>query len=146
MQNITIRIYPNLDGVGEEWTTVGYVYGEWAVHRQHEGDSPYLRATPWHVTHLPSSAMAFVAKRRSAALLAAERLENIMPLRVEITQDDPCSRPQVKPLPPDWIQLAAQAVDGIDIWTPQGGQLIRPADLAKHIAAERVELTTEEGG
>lgn len=117
------------DDMPYEWAFNCFVFGIWAVHRPNPNGDPNY----WHVSHIPTSAVAFVSERFTEAIRAARRLAAVDPpaVSVEVQSD---GRLRLKNPSWGWNQRALEMVSDLEVWVTRGGYLVRPYDVLQREA------------
>lgn len=115
-----------LDDLPDEQTFDCFVFGVWAVHRPHPNADPNW----WHVTHIPTSAIAFVTQRYTQALMAARRLAALDPPDVSV-KTGYGGRLSLSKLPKGWQQHSLEVVSDLDVYVGCAGSLVRPYELLR---------------
>ena len=133
-QVVTMTIYPAFEEP-REWRFDGYVYGEWVAHKAHKDDA-FLqdRGFTWAVSHIPTGAIAYVAKKKNVVQEAARRLSQIEPPKVQVLAEDG-QEPRMSPPPSKWIRRSNERLADLDIVACVGGRLIAPRDVYRDYLA-----------
>lgn len=138
-QTITVMIYPPFRKP-EEWSVDAYIFGIWAVHEPHKEDDWGSGRFDWSITHVPTGRLAFVANKQGDALEAARRLAVMDEPTITAMEDVQCSEivgghevPSIEPLSIAWIKVAADALDGLEIWATPANEIVALSELYDHL-------------
>jgi hypothetical protein len=136
LEEVVITSY--ITGVPEPRPILAYVFGDWMAHQPLDGDTELIReGFKWVVTHRPTSALAYVARKVESAREACRRLNEIVQpdSHVAIREDGShyMTRPSL-----EYIKASCDACAGLEIWAILGTRYI-PVDEVFELARSRIK-------
>lgn len=131
-QQLEFMIYPRFEEP-KLWQLSGFIFGNWAVHKQHPKEAAELY---WIISHVPSGVAGFECEKFVVACQAARRLAAMEQPPVVIINAGKANA-CVKPLPLKWVEKSANLLADMDILCRVGDALVHPSQLIEYIERSR---------
>jgi len=126
-QEIVIKLYPECSEP-RDWHVQAFVFGEWAVHEVSlDDDGAKDLRFAWQISHIPSGAIAFIARDQLELLEAGRRLSefSLPSMKVYTGEDGKSKLPLV---PSAYARFISSTMYDLKIWAVQSRGLVKPAD------------------